>query len=201
MQANCSPRYFQLRSRESTIFVHGLIPATEGTVRKDLEEKWANSGLDGAILFLKSTLPTLEQIQKLGSETGICPYEISRSLVSRADVIVGDFNYVFSRRHNSFLLEHMGLPPHRILLLVDEAHNLPERVRESLSGDTNHHLAQILLAGVETCNACAAVKILAKNWYDLVNAIEPCSELPLDPACYAEDILGELTEEILNSHF
>ena len=41
----------------------------------------------------------------------------------------------------------------------------------------------------------------AKNWYDLVNAIEPCSELPLDQLYYAEDILGELTEEILNSPF
>ena len=200
MQANCSPRYFQLRSREEHNIRSQTHTCDGRNCRKDLEEKWANSALDGAILFSKGT-PTLEQIRKLGSETGICPYEISRSLVSRADVIVGDFNYVFSRRHNSFLLEHVGLPPHRILLLVDEAHNLPERVRESLSGDTNHHLAQILLAGVETCNACAAVKILAKNWYDLVNAIEPCSELPLDQLYYAEDILGELTEEILNSPF
>ncbi|HEY6148161.1 MAG TPA: ATP-dependent DNA helicase, partial [Thermoanaerobaculia bacterium] len=61
----------------------------------------------------------------------VCPFEVQLELASRADAIVADYNYVFepgvSLRHLTG--ENLG----NAILLVDEAHNLPDRARQIFS--------------------------------------------------------------------
>ena len=198
MQDQASPRYYQLRSREEHA-IHSKAHSCNGRdCNRNLEGKWAQSGLNPALLFGQGT-PTLEQVRKLGTETGICPYEISRSLIPRADVVVGDFNYVFSQRHNALLFNQEGLPLNRILILVDEAHNLPSRVQESLSANTSTQAAQSLLAGLETTRTPAAVRVLAHRWLELLQAFEPTDSLPLNQLYETEDLLTDLLDEIINN--
>ncbi|TFZ08115.1 ATP-dependent DNA helicase [Ramlibacter humi] len=61
----------------------------------------------------------------------VCPYYLSQELARWADVVVGDYHYVFD---GSALL-HALAQEHgwRVALLVDEAHNLLERGREMYS--------------------------------------------------------------------
>ncbi len=81
----------------------------------------------------------LDQLETLGTVDGLtvtetaaaaqlCPFEVSLALTQRAAVIVSDYNYVFDPRValKSFFDEPTAQP---MLLVVDEAHNLPERVR------------------------------------------------------------------------
>lgn len=62
----------------------------------------------------------------------VCPYELQLEVGDWADVIVGDYNYVFSP---SASLRCLGEEPERAILLVDEAHNLVDRARENYSAD------------------------------------------------------------------
>jgi DNA excision repair protein ERCC-2 len=61
----------------------------------------------------------------------VCPFETQLELARRADAIVADYNYVFepgtALRHLD--REELG----NAILLVDEAHNLPERARQIFS--------------------------------------------------------------------
>jgi DNA excision repair protein ERCC-2 len=61
----------------------------------------------------------------------VCPFEVQLELAARADAIVADYNYVFepgvALRHLD--REELG----KAVLLVDEAHNLPERARKIFS--------------------------------------------------------------------
>ncbi len=68
------------------------------------------------------------QIREAAAAARLCPFEVSLALTRRAAVIVADYNYVFDSRValKSFFDEPTGPP---LLLVVDEAHNLPERVR------------------------------------------------------------------------
>jgi len=61
----------------------------------------------------------------------VCPFEVQLELAERADVIVGDYNYVFEPAAALRHLEREGLD--RVILLVDEAHNLPDRARNIFS--------------------------------------------------------------------
>ncbi|MBQ8506372.1 MAG: ATP-dependent DNA helicase [Clostridia bacterium] len=71
-----------------------------------------------------------EEIEELAREFEICPFELSLDLTEIADVIICDYNYVFDPRVR--LKRHFD-KKNRAGLLIDEAHNLPDRAREMYS--------------------------------------------------------------------
>ncbi|RZA27176.1 MAG: ATP-dependent DNA helicase [Proteobacteria bacterium] len=72
--------------------------------------------------------------QKLSDAFEICPYEIGMERIPEADLIICDYNYVFSPRANFFdrYLDPI-VPMTKPYLVIDEAHNLYERVIENYS--------------------------------------------------------------------
>lgn len=73
----------------------------------------------------------------LGKKHRVCPFELSLDCVSRADIVVGDYNYVFSPRNvmGRFLPGPFKEKGHQPILLVDEAHNLPDRAKGYYGGE------------------------------------------------------------------
>ncbi|MFX1346295.1 MAG: DEAD/DEAH box helicase family protein, partial [Promethearchaeota archaeon] len=64
-------------------------------------------------------------VRKIARNHTICPFEISLDCALYCDVIVGDYNYVF---HPHIKLKRFFDKPYDdIILIVDEAHNLPFR--------------------------------------------------------------------------
>ncbi|MBY8992255.1 MAG: ATP-dependent DNA helicase [Candidatus Lokiarchaeota archaeon] len=64
-------------------------------------------------------------IRKIAKTHTVCPFEISLDCSLHCDVIVGDYNYVF---HPFIKLKRFFDQPYNdIILIVDEAHNLPFR--------------------------------------------------------------------------
>jgi DNA excision repair protein ERCC-2 len=59
----------------------------------------------------------------------VCPFEVQLELAGRADAVVADYNYVFEPAAALRRLE----PEDEPVLLVDEAHNLPDRARKIFS--------------------------------------------------------------------
>ena len=58
----------------------------------------------------------------------VCPFEVQLELAERADAIVADYNYVFEP---AAALRHLvGEDLREAILVVDEAHNLPDRARQ-----------------------------------------------------------------------
>lgn len=82
--------------------------------------------------LLRSPLLEPDRIYEEAVSVEACPFELSMELVLEADVVVGDYNYIFDprsalRRHD---LERLC---RGAVLVVDEAHNLPVRGREIFS--------------------------------------------------------------------
>ena len=71
-----------------------------------------------------------EAIAALARQFEICPFEFSLDLTEIADVVICDYNYVFDPRVR--LKRHFEKKS-RAGLLIDEAHNLPDRAREMYS--------------------------------------------------------------------
>lgn len=61
----------------------------------------------------------------------VCPFEVQLELARRADALVADYNYVFDPGAALGHLDREGLAS--AVLLVDEAHNLPDRARKIFS--------------------------------------------------------------------
>ncbi|WP_371802236.1 ATP-dependent DNA helicase [Candidatus Lokiarchaeum ossiferum] len=64
-------------------------------------------------------------IRKIAKKHTVCPFELSLDYSLECDVIVGDYNYVF---HPFIKLKrYFDQPYDDMVLIVDEAHNLPSR--------------------------------------------------------------------------
>jgi len=72
-----------------------------------------------------------------GKKRRMCPYELAALAANNAKAIIADYYYIFNQgiRH-SFLLK-IKKELENIILVVDEAHNLPARIRDLLTQKTS----------------------------------------------------------------
>ncbi len=69
-----------------------------------------------------------------------CPWKIARETASQADILVCDYNHLFNEDTRNSSLEAMGLNMEDMIVIIDEAHNLPDRIRRGLSRTLNDKL-------------------------------------------------------------
>jgi Rad3-related DNA helicase len=123
------------RESDSGLTIHALRSRKDHFVNEDLEqrmpaweimERWIESGLSAPKLLAEG-IQDLESVKALGHKHGIPPWSITRMLMSYADVWIADFNYLFDPGVSSMLEMLPTFDPGKTLLIIDEAHNLPDR--------------------------------------------------------------------------
>lgn len=97
---------------------------------QDYTGKLERSGLVETLLQLPMLTPA--SCGTLGETYRVCPFELSLDVALEADVILGDYNYVFdpSAALRRFFQD---TPYHDCILIIDEAHNLYNRGRDYYS--------------------------------------------------------------------
>jgi DNA excision repair protein ERCC-2 len=63
----------------------------------------------------------------------LCPYEIAAFMGRDAKVIVGDYYYIFNPNVRNSFFRRTGKELENCIVIADEAHNLPSRLRELMS--------------------------------------------------------------------
>ena len=136
-------------------------------------------------------------LREVAREHDVCPYYLGQELARWCDVIVGDYNYYFDTSAMLFMLAAHN--QWRASLLVDEAHNLPDRARDMYSAE----LVQTRLDAVRR-HASAPVKRalarLQKHW-NAENAIAPdtfraSDTLPQRLVATLSDVIGAIGDEL-----
>jgi DNA excision repair protein ERCC-2 len=97
----------------------------------DIRRNWARAGIDAARLLESGA--DLGMVRQLGRLARVPPWLISKAMAAEADVLICDYNYVFAPAQRPALELLPGWDASDHALVVDEAHNLPERVAECLS--------------------------------------------------------------------
>ncbi len=69
----------------------------------------------------------------------LCPYEVTVELSKNADVIVADYYHIFHPSVRESFLKRINSKFSDIILIVDEAHNLPSRARALYSSKTSFY--------------------------------------------------------------
>lgn len=74
-----------------------------------------------------------EEMQLAARREGMCSYEIAIELAKKADVIIGDYYYLFNPVVRNNILKKLDVEIEDIILVVDEGHNLPLRISDMQS--------------------------------------------------------------------
>ena len=81
----------------------------------------------------KSTPKHNEELISICKQEGMCSYEFSLALAKDAQILIGDYYYLFHPFVQNTILTKLEKEIEDIIVIVDEGHNLPSRIAEMLS--------------------------------------------------------------------
>jgi len=73
------------------------------------------------------------EVQEVCHAEGFCPYELVKKALADIDVVALSYMYVFDPSVRGAFLKHLDRPLDEVILVVDEAHNLPDTAVEIAS--------------------------------------------------------------------
>jgi DNA excision repair protein ERCC-2 len=127
-------------------------------------------------IWKNGMLTAVESGQAAG-KLGCCPYEFGFSTLGASDVWVLDLNYVFAARPRYFLESFPGVDLSRTALVVDEAHNLAERVASAWSFELNARDFSELSFRLSSLKGTARFRSLADAVADCLDSIPSEKEI------------------------
>lgn len=137
---------------------------------------------------------TRADIEQLAERHCLCPFELSLDLSEIADVVICDYNHAFDPRVK---LKRFFLDGGDYALLVDEAHNLPDRARAMLSAELDQRDYESLRREVGKQlgrkGLYKALGALIKAFKQVREAHEE-PEMDLEPPAELEGALARFTE-------
>lgn len=139
---------------------------------------------------IKIGILTQQNIAGQAEHFELCPFEFSLDLALEADLVIGDYNYLFDPRTHLRRFFDQGRQDY--LFLIDEAHNLPERAREMYSATVSKELC---LKAQEALAAIGEKGTLYKSVRTLLNLfqkeIKECRSEGLKECRYVRQALPE----------
>jgi len=92
-------------------------------------------GLSKADFIISHSTSPLDFIG-MSKRAKLCPYEVARTLAKRANVIIGTYRYLFDECTRENFLGPLGLSIDDLIVIIDEAHNLPNSLSDMYSYST-----------------------------------------------------------------
>lgn len=106
----------------------------KATGRCSYYEKLKKAGDSEEILEgLPKKVLTAPEIVKLAESRAMCPYEMAKRLARVVDVVALSYLYVFDPWILEVFIPELGTPPSKMVLVQDEAHNVPATALDSAS--------------------------------------------------------------------
>ncbi len=136
------PGVEELYSNEFSEFCRQTVEAGKCEFYEKTKEGFKFSVLAKRVLEeLKQKICHAEEVIDICRRDSLCPYELAVETIRTADVIIGDYSYIFHPPILEVLTKKTGIELENCIVIVDEGHNLPNRVRTSAS----HKLTSIML--------------------------------------------------------
>jgi len=110
------------------------------------ERRFLRAELEG---YIHSEPRHVDQVLKRVSKTDVCAWATAREAAKNTRIIVCDYNHVFVEGVRDSSLPVMGVDLENTILIIDEAHNLPDRVRSGLERRITGRVFQRALSDVQ----------------------------------------------------
>lgn len=112
----------------------------------------------GVVLLKKKVLHVEEAVRQL-DRLGVCPHQATVDAAQTADVVVCDYNMLFSDMRAG-MQERLKVDLADVILVVDEAHNLPDRIRDHLAIEIHERLLLEAEDEAERANDGSVVRLI-----------------------------------------
>jgi len=150
-------------------------------------------------LLENADLITPEVTQEYAGKHCVCPHEFALDVSLWCDLIIGDYNHVFDPA--VYLRRFFDDKGGEYVFLVDEAHNLADRVRDMYTADMRksafgYALKQIRGRDAATSALRKIMRQVAKYFAELKEEIAGVSRVSKDKNWQLEDLLVNFFKEV-----
>ena len=130
----CNQDVENLYSNEFNEYCKAVVENKECEYYNNFKEgnKVTAKGKHVLITLQNSALHNEELIQHCRVDK-VCSYEVAMKLAEKAKVVVADYHYAFNPFIQTKILNRLQIPLSDVILIVDEGHNLPNRVMDLMS--------------------------------------------------------------------
>lgn len=80
--------------------------------------------------MILSEIPSAEELFRYGMEKTVCPYESLKHAMPKAEIVVAPYAFFLNVPVAERFLTHWGVTRDRLVIIMDEVHNLPDLARE-----------------------------------------------------------------------
>ncbi|MBQ7715635.1 MAG: ATP-dependent DNA helicase [Clostridia bacterium] len=151
---------------------------------------------DAAMRDLLSSKNTYgkDDIEDAAKKHGICPYELSLDLSEYCQVVICDYNYAIDPKVR--FRRYFEDAKEKYVFLFDEAHNLPDRARETFSASIDSDSAAAFCEKLE--KYCPEKRELISKTNALLSALDSVRALTKeDSALEGDDEIGYYTGNVI----
>ena len=135
---------------------------------------------------------TAPEISKIASSRSLCPYELTKRLAKVVDVVALSYLYVFDPWILEVFVPDLDTPPSKMVLVQDEAHNVPATALDSASDSLTIGTIRQALREATTYNDEPTkdfIRALAKTILELSSDMKQVEEKPVDPRMIVESTI------------
>ena len=135
---------------------------------------------------------TAPEISKIASSRSICPYELTRRLAKVVDVVALSYLYVFDPWILEVIIPDLETPTSKMVLVRDEAHNVPATALDSASDSLTIGTIRQALREATTYNDEPSkdfTRALAKTVLELSADMKQVEERMVDPRQIVESTI------------
>ena len=135
---------------------------------------------------------TAPEISKIAAGRSLCPYELTKRLAKVVDVVALSYLYVFDPWILEVFIPDLDTPPSRMVLVQDEAHNVPATALSSASDSLAIGAIRQALREATTYNDESSKdfsRALAKTILELSSEMKQVEEKPVDPRKIVESTI------------
>lgn len=92
--------------------------------------KTLQADLDALTDRFGAKIPSPSEYNEYCRSENLCAYELAKKLAGRARILTAPYAFFFHPHIRQSLLQWLGVPLERVDLVIDEAHNVPDQLRE-----------------------------------------------------------------------
>ncbi|MFW9962129.1 MAG: helicase C-terminal domain-containing protein [Candidatus Sifarchaeia archaeon] len=129
------------------------------------------------------------EIAKIAANRSLCPYELAKRLAKVVDVVALSYLYVFDPWILEVFIPDLETSPSRMILVQDEAHNVPSTALDSASDSLTIGTIRQALREATTYNDEASkdfIRSLAKTVLEISSDMKQIEERKVDPRAIVE---------------
>lgn len=126
-----------LMPSEFSEYCREMIENDECLHYKNIKSKKPTAQTESFLRELKTKIIHVEEQKKLSLKHNLCPYEVACLLAQDAKLIIADYYHLLSPGVRETFLKKTNSELKNLIIIFDEAHNLPEKTRDVMSTETS----------------------------------------------------------------